>query len=74
MKQILFLMVCIISFSACKKTEPQPICYACIFGTIIVNGQSFKPAPEVHCEQGAENYKKYHSNGWQFPTSCKPVR
>jgi hypothetical protein len=74
MKYLLIILVVILS--SCTKATTQD-CYICTFGTITVGTQRWSPDPEVHCEPGAKNYKKYLTvpgtviNNWQFPTSCK---
>lgn len=76
MIKLLTLIIVIAIFSSCTKTHPEPQCYTCTFGTIKVGTQSWHPNDEVHCEQGAANYKKYLTvpgtiiNKWQYPSSC----
>jgi hypothetical protein len=70
MKYLLLIFILI----GCTKQPPEPNCYKCTFGTIKIGSESFSPEPEVVCGPNAKNYKKYHSNGWQYPVSCKPVQ
>ena len=72
--RILIIFVLVAILSSCKKQTAEPDCYKCVFGSIIIGGVTYQPEPEIHCEQRSENYKKYHLNGWQYPTVCKQIK